>query len=72
MQSFIVLGIIPGTHIQTTLNFWISVYALLSIVLFRARLLLLRNNLQSYMTALQIAHTINSFELLRDPNLQGL
>ena len=62
MQSFIVLGIIPGTHIQTTLNFWIAVYVLLSIVLFRSRLVLVRNAFQSYLIALQIAHTINNFE----------
>ena len=63
VQSFIVLGIIPGTHIQTTLNFWLAVYMLLSVIFFRTRLVLLRNVIQSYLLAVQIAHTINSFEL---------
>jgi uncharacterized protein (DUF983 family) len=63
MQNLIVLGIIPGTHIQTTLNFWIAVYLLLSVVVFRARLTLLRSAFQSYLIAVQIARTIDSFEL---------
>lgn len=63
MQSFIVLGIIPGTHIQTTLNFWLAVYILLSAVVFRTRLLVLRSAIQSYIVAASIAHVINGFEL---------
>jgi hypothetical protein len=34
-QSFIVLGIIPGTNIQTNLNFWIGMNVLF--VLFLSR-----------------------------------
>lgn len=64
MQSFIVLGIIPGTNIQTNLNFWIMVAILLSILTFRMQLFAMRNFVQRELTIRQIAHTINSFELV--------
>lgn len=35
MQNFIVLGIIPGTNIQTDLNFWLGVYTLFALFLSR-------------------------------------
>ena len=63
MQSFIVLGIVPGTNIQTTLNFWIAVSALLAVVAFRMRLVIARNRLQTYVLARRIARVINAFEI---------
>lgn len=62
MQSLIVLGIIPGTDIQTNLNFWILMYALIAIVAFRAQLFAMRAYVQRQLTIFRIAHTINSFE----------
>jgi hypothetical protein len=63
MQSFIVLGIIPGTSIQTTLNFWIMVYMLVVLLVCRAQLVAARNELQSYFVARLIAHTINGLTI---------
>jgi len=35
MQSFIVLGIIPGTNFQTDLNFWVAVSILYAVFMTR-------------------------------------
>ncbi|TAH35395.1 hypothetical protein EYC59_02350 [Candidatus Saccharibacteria bacterium] len=34
MQNFIVLGLVPGTHIQLTFTFWLVVSALFITILF--------------------------------------
>lgn len=62
MQSFIVLGIIPGTNFQTNLNFWIIVSSLLTLVAMRTQLIAIRNSMQIVMAARKIARTINQFE----------
>ena len=63
MQSFIVLGIIPGTNIQITLNFWLAVTALLVVFMLRKRLKVARNSVQRQLIAYRIARTIDSCEL---------
>lgn len=63
MQSFIVLGIIPGTNIQTNLNFWLIVATALLVFVLRAQLVAARNFIQLLITAQKIAHIINHFEL---------
>jgi hypothetical protein len=64
MQSFIVLGIIPGTNIQTNLNFWVIIYIVLTVVMLRARFTAIRQYVQRQLTIHLIARTINSFELI--------
>jgi len=59
MQSFIVLGIIPGTDIQTNLNFWIIVGALLCVVACRMRLVAAHDRLQSYIIVRKMARVID-------------
>ena len=63
MQSFIVLGIIPGTNIQTNLNFWIIVSSLLVLIAMRTQLIAMRNFVQLIMATHKIARTINQFEI---------
>jgi hypothetical protein len=62
MQSFIVLGIIPGTNIQTNLTFWIIVSLLVTLILCRTRLLSIRDRLQSYLVIRKMARAINHCE----------
>lgn len=63
MQSFIVLGIIPGTNIQTNLNFWLVVAGLLGILMLRGWIVALRRSMRIYMGMRKIARTINSCEM---------
>jgi len=63
MQNFIVLGIIPGTNIQTGLNFWLTVTVLLTLVVFRRHFVAFRNFLQRQMVAHSIARAIDAYEL---------
>lgn len=64
MQSFIVLGIIPGTDIQTNLNFWIAFTALLTVFAFRNRFRAGRNGIRKYVAIRKIAYTIRNYELV--------
>jgi hypothetical protein len=63
MQSFIVLGIIPGTNIQTTLNFWLAVTALLVLLIFRRRLQAVGSRVRRELMVRRIARTIETSEL---------
>jgi len=63
MQSFIVLGIVPGTNIQTTLNFWLVVTILLAVIAFRRYLKTFRSFVQQQLAARRIARTINGYQL---------
>jgi hypothetical protein len=63
MQSFIVLGIIPGTNIQTTLNFWLVVTILFALIAFRRPLQAFRGFAQRQLIAYRIARTIDACEL---------
>jgi hypothetical protein len=62
MQAFIVLGIIPGTHIQTTLNFWIMVSLLFGILVLRRALVMARNMAYYEVRVRKIAYTIRHCE----------
>lgn len=64
MQSFIVLGIIPGTNIQTTLNFWITVAIVLTVLASYGRLNASRKWLRRHFAMHQIAYTIENYEFV--------
>lgn len=59
MQSFIVLGIIPGTDIQTNFNFWIIIGLLLGVVAFRMHLVAAHERLQAYIIVRKMARVID-------------
>ena len=58
MQDFIVLGYIPGTNYETTLSFWLVVYALIFAWLFRWRLLYTLEQLRRGTHLFRIVYTI--------------
>ncbi len=64
MQNFIVLGIIPGTDIQTTFTFWLMVAigfcALVSLPFVFGAV----RRLRAFIVAYRIARTIEQFELI--------
>jgi len=63
MQSFIVLGIIPGTSVQLTFNFWLSV-AILTVCLPLLRSMWRRRtSLRAYVVAFQISRVINQYQV---------
>ena len=63
MQSFIVLGIIPGTHFQTTFNFWLTVAVLLLVFGFRRHIIVARRHVQRELAARRIARAIDRCQL---------
>jgi hypothetical protein len=63
MQSFIVLGIIPGTSIQLTFNFWLYIAILLVCLPFLKALWQQRNTVRVYIVAIQISRTIDRYQL---------
>ncbi len=64
MQSFIVLGIIPGTQIQLNFTFWISVSIGFFTFLLVSRLWSNRQAFQIRLVSRQIARAIDNFELI--------
>jgi hypothetical protein len=62
MQSFIVLGIIPGTNIQTNLNFWVFVSFLYIFFLTRRFWYARAVSLRIRLVAWRLAHTFDHFE----------
>jgi hypothetical protein len=63
MQNFIVLGVVPGTTIQLTFNFWLGVsIALLSLPLLRA-MWRLRGALRELLVAIAIARAIDRYRV---------
>lgn len=54
MQSFIVLGLIPGTHIQITFQMWIGIFV--AFIILVSLPMLLRKIQQSYLSAAQQAY----------------
>jgi len=62
MQSFIVLGIIPGTNIQTDLNFWVGVTAVLILVSQRAHIRAARDSIRTHLALRKIARVIRQYE----------
>lgn len=55
MQSFIVLGIIPGTDFQTTFNFWIMMAGMLFCAPLVSKIIRYHAPQRAYQAALQVA-----------------
>lgn len=64
MQNFIVLGLVPGTNIQITLNLWLGVTAGVLFLLVTPRLILAIDTVRRYFVMRKIARTINRFDLI--------
>lgn len=64
MQSFIVLGIIPGTTIQTNLNFWIIVTLVVFLLGSFRYWLSLASQVYRYIIIRQVARTINQIDII--------
>jgi hypothetical protein len=63
MQTFIVLGIVPGTDIQLTFNFWLDVTILLALSpLFRA-IWQRRGLAYNYVVGAQLLRFIDQYQL---------
>lgn len=63
MQSFIVLGIIPGTNIQLDLNFWIVASCLYALVLTRRFWFARLADLRTCVVAFWLAYTFDHSDL---------
>jgi hypothetical protein len=63
MQSFIVLGIVPGTSFQLTFNFWLYVAILLAASPILRASWRRRNKLREYAVALTLARFIDRYQL---------
>jgi hypothetical protein len=63
MQSFIVLGIIPGTNLQLTFNFWLYVAILLVCWPMLRSLWRQRASLHTYYIALVLSRFISQYQL---------
>jgi hypothetical protein len=63
-QSFIVLGIIPGTNIQTNLNFWLAMNVLFALFLLRRSIYALAVNLYIRCIAWQLAYAFDHAPLM--------
>lgn len=59
MQSFIVLGIVPGTNFQTTFNFWLTVAAILLVFVMRGPIVNARRVTQRHLAMWRIARAID-------------
>lgn len=64
MQSFVVLGIIPGTHIQITFLGWLYAMAALFGLVGLIRLFGQRHAIRAYLTSRRIARLIDHYQLL--------
>ena len=64
MQSFIVLGIIPGTQVQLNFTFWISVSIGFFTFLLLSSLWSKRQAFRIRLISHQIARAIDNFELI--------
>jgi hypothetical protein len=64
MQSFIVLGIIPGTNFQLNFSFWISVGVLLFCLPIVRAAWRKRIYLQTLLAAMRISSVIDQYQLL--------
>ncbi len=63
MQSFIVLGIVPGTNFELTFNFWLYAVTLLLCTPFFLSLWRQRTTLYNYAVAAQLAYFIDRCQL---------
>jgi hypothetical protein len=64
MQTFIVLGIVPGTDIQLTFNFWLCVAIMLALSPLLRALWHRRGIVQTYLVGLQLLRFIGQSQLL--------
>lgn len=64
MQTFIVLGLVPGTNIQTTFNFWMWVIGVLLFMLALPHLLLLAEKIHYAALALGQAWLTERWEVV--------
>lgn len=64
MQTLLVLGLIPGTHIQITFQGWLDLMEALVFLLALRRLWQHRNTIYIYFTCRQIARLINQYQVL--------
>jgi hypothetical protein len=62
MQSFIVLGIIPGTNFQTTFDFWVYLSFAIAWLLFAWQTWRYRTGLHTYLIAFKIARVIDRYQ----------
>lgn len=63
MQSFIVLGIIPGTNFQLNFSFWISIGVVLFCLPVMRAAWRRRIHVQTLLAALRIASVIDQYQL---------
>ena len=63
MESFIVLGIVPGTDFQLTLEFWIAVAAVLLVLANLSLVFELANRARTWYVAQRISIEIMNFDL---------
>lgn len=64
MQNFIVLGIVPGTNIQTTFMFWLGVVAVFCALLSIPTVLHFASIVRTHLVARKIARIIDRFDLI--------
>ncbi len=64
MQGFIVLGLVPGTNIQLTFNFWLSIAVLALCLPFLAAAWRRRKQVMVYLAARRIAQVIDQYQVL--------
>jgi len=62
MQSFIVLGIVPGTNFELTFNFWLYAAMLLLSLRFLQYAKRHRTDLHALSMAQQLAHFIRQYQ----------
>lgn len=64
MQSFIVLGIVPGTDFQLTFNFWLNIAILLAVSPMLRAAWRRRGKLREVVVAVKLARFIDQYQLL--------
>jgi hypothetical protein len=62
MQSFIVLGIIPGTNLQTTFNFWVMMASMLFCVPLVSKIIRHHMPQRIYQAVLQVAQFMYHYQ----------
>lgn len=64
MQNFIVLGIIPGTNIQTTFSFWLGVAGVLLLVAAMPHIIRIAQALYRMVLHVRLAWAIERWEIV--------
>lgn len=63
MQSFFVLGLIPGTHIQITFLGWLYIVTVVANIVAVLRFARYRHAVRAYLACRRIAHLIDRYQL---------